>query len=125
MQRLLKVKYQKDINTFMNFIGSKAVAIQAVVIVVLIGFFLFFLVIVFNGWVEIHNCEVVKFVCSNKQTAHCLEWWKNDKTLHSGKPAELTVKDCVRDEEGKPTFPTCHTPTRPECLESLDLLKKE
>jgi hypothetical protein len=78
---------------------QKGISVWAVVLVILFGFMMFVLFLVFATYLNIQNCELAAAACSNRQSAYCLDWWKNDHNFGSGRPTWWTaINDCSKGE---------------------------
>jgi len=96
-------------------LSSKGIAIHAVALVVIFGFFVLVLFMVFSGYIEIQNCDVARMACANRQQTYCFTWWKNDRTFASGQPEWQALNTC--NEAGE--FVACDTPTAEQCAELI------
>ena len=97
-----------------GLIGKRG-AIQAVMTVMTILFGIIFMTLVISWFTETENCEVMKTTCSSQQLGYCLDWWKADRSLQTGKPIPFDLKTCVDGD----TDQTCEPPDDTICLELL------
>lgn len=68
------------------------------------------------SWVvNTENCDLAKSNCDTEQQKYCFDWWKQDRTLSTGRPSKLDIKSC--DENGKEI--ECQTPNKQLCEELL------
>lgn len=59
--------------------SNKAIAVHAVVLVIIIGFLLFFTIAGFLTWLKINEDETTNIACAVKQYSFCIKWWKENK----------------------------------------------
>jgi hypothetical protein len=93
---------------------SKGIAIHAVALVVIFGFMLFLIFMVFGGYLDIQNCEVLNSVCDSKRLSYCTDWqWSSQTFEDSAKPEWTPTKAC--NEKGEVKENWCKEPSRSEC----------
>jgi hypothetical protein len=88
---------------------NKAVAVHAVVLVVLIGLFLFITLVIFFQWYTGQNILTNKLTCTIKLTNYCIEWSKNKYQKEPYSWDEKDPKGCEKDpiKIGQPTEENC------------------
>lgn len=97
---------------------SKGIAIHAMALVVIFGFMLFLIFMVFGGYLNIQNCEVLNSVCESKRQAYCADWWKNSQTFEESlRPEWEPTKAC--NEAGEVVENGCNEPSGSECRDFL------
>jgi hypothetical protein len=86
---------------------SKAVAIHASMLVLMIALFLFIALVIFFGWINFQSVETTRASCTIKRFNFCVEWSKTDykKEPDWNKPP----KDCENNpiNIGKPSMDQC------------------
>jgi len=89
---------------------SKAVAVYAIFLVVLIGLMIFFTFAILIPWMGVQNCESASLSCASKQTAFCTEWYAASSTFEpSAKPTWEGGKTCIKTN-GDSIFQDCPEP---------------
>ena len=64
---------------------SKAVAVHAIVLVIIIAMFAIVAILSFTGYLKIQNVEVGKATCISKFIKFCTEWFREDTAFISEK----------------------------------------
>jgi len=93
----------------MQILSKKAVAVDAVSLIVIIAAFLFFTVAVFLGWINVQNLEANRASCAAKLLNYCTEWWKKQFQSVPYNWAEQPPKGCEQQpiNVGQPTLDDC------------------
>ena len=76
---------------------SKAVAVHALVLVILMAVFIFAVFVIFFSWIKIENLQASKELCATKLLNYCTEWWKNGFKETPYNWAEQTPEGCEKD----------------------------
>ena len=93
----------------MHTFGRKAVAINAVSLIVIIAAFLFVTVAIFLGWINIQNLEANRVSCAAKLLNYCTDWWKKQFQSVPYSWADQPPNGCENDpiKIGQPTAEDC------------------
>ena len=93
--------------------SSEGMAVHTLVLIVIFGFMVFTMLMVFSGYLKMENCEINGQVCQRKIDAYCVEWWKNGYDTGK-KPDWESVEICSNSGV---MGDTCDPPSRSECMD--------